>query len=89
MRTTLDLDDTLYRRLKAAAALRGESVRVLVTRAIERELDGPPAMYGAVREPSPRPWIGAASEYAKKIPGPNDIDSVRRSIAAARERGEL
>jgi hypothetical protein len=47
MRTTLDLDDTLYRRLKATAALRGESVRALVTRAIERELDGPSAVDGA------------------------------------------
>ena len=38
MRTTIDLSDTLYRRTKAVAALRGSSMKDLIVQAIEREL---------------------------------------------------
>jgi hypothetical protein len=89
MRTTLDLDDTLYRRLKAAAALNGESVRAVVTRAIEREIDGAHASGTAVREPSPRPHFGALRHYALRKGGPFTIEHEREGVAAARERGEL
>ena len=37
MRTTIDLPDALFRRAKATAAVRGVSMKVLVTTAIERE----------------------------------------------------
>ncbi len=42
MRTTIDLPDPLFRRLKAAAALQGVSLKELVARAVRRELDAPP-----------------------------------------------
>jgi hypothetical protein len=38
MRTTIDLPDVLYRRTKAAAALRGSSMKALIVLAIEREV---------------------------------------------------
>jgi hypothetical protein len=38
MRTTIDLPDTLFRRTKAVAALRGSSMKDLIVRAIEREV---------------------------------------------------
>lgn len=38
MRTTIDLPDVLFRRTKAAAALRGSSMKDLIVLAIEREV---------------------------------------------------
>ena len=39
MRTTVDLPDTLYRRTKAVAALRGSSLKELIISAPEREVN--------------------------------------------------
>jgi hypothetical protein len=39
MRTTVDIPDPTYRRLKARAAQEGSSVKVVVLRSIERELE--------------------------------------------------
>ncbi len=39
MKTTLDIPDKVFRKAKAAAALRGQSLRDLVTEAIEKHLD--------------------------------------------------
>lgn len=40
MRTTLDIPDTKYRRLKTKAAREGTSVRQIVLRGVDRELSG-------------------------------------------------
>lgn len=39
MRTTVDLEDHLFRRAKSAAALHGLSLKELITRALKRELE--------------------------------------------------
>jgi hypothetical protein len=41
VRTTVDIPDPVYRRLKSAAALRGCSVKDLVLLGVKAELDGP------------------------------------------------
>ena len=38
MRTTIDLPDPVFRRLKASAALEGLSLKELILRAVEKEL---------------------------------------------------
>jgi predicted alpha/beta hydrolase len=43
MRTTVDIPDVTYRRLKAKAARQGCSVRQLILRGVERELAPPRA----------------------------------------------
>jgi hypothetical protein len=43
MRTTVDLPDSLFRKTKAVAALRGSSMKDLIIHAIEREVTGSPA----------------------------------------------
>jgi hypothetical protein len=43
MRTTLDIPDDVYRRLKVKAAVEGETVRRIALRGILREIDGPAA----------------------------------------------
>jgi hypothetical protein len=40
VRTTVDIPDLTYRQLKARAALRGCSVRELILRGVEAELNG-------------------------------------------------
>jgi hypothetical protein len=42
MRTTLDIPDEVYRRLKVKAAVDGETVRKIALRGILREIDEPP-----------------------------------------------
>ena len=39
MRTTIDLPDNLLRRTKALAAVRGSSMKELIVRAVEREVN--------------------------------------------------
>jgi predicted DNA-binding ribbon-helix-helix protein len=41
MRTTVDIPDSIYRRLKSEAALRGCSVKELVLRGVKAELEEP------------------------------------------------
>ena len=53
MRTTIDLPDTLFRRTKAVAALRGSSMKDLIVRAIEREVAAQ-SKSGSAAKPSPR-----------------------------------
>ena len=42
MRTTIDIPDPVYRRLKATAALRGSTIKQIVCGLVERELGPPP-----------------------------------------------
>ena len=42
MKTTIELPDELLRRAKATAAVRGESLRVLLTAALSSHLQEPP-----------------------------------------------
>lgn len=39
MRTTIDLSDDLFRKLKAVSSLQGLSLKQFISRALERELD--------------------------------------------------
>lgn len=41
MRTTVDLPDELFRKMKATAALRGMSLKQFITRAVETEISKP------------------------------------------------
>ena len=42
MRTTVDLPDTLFRKTKATAALRGSTMKELIVHALEREVETQP-----------------------------------------------
>ena len=50
MRTTVDIPDPLYRRLKATAAERGTSVKEVIVRSVEKELE-PARKKGRVKAP--------------------------------------
>ena len=51
MRTTIDLPDPLFRKMKAAAALRGTTLKGFVEGAVERELEARPRKQHRVRLP--------------------------------------
>jgi hypothetical protein len=42
MRTTVDLPDELFRKTKATAALQGTSLKELIIRAVEKEVNSQP-----------------------------------------------
>ena len=44
MRTTVDIPDSTYRRLKARAANEGASVRALILRGVEQMVQGKPSV---------------------------------------------
>lgn len=78
MRTTLSIDDDLYRRAKAAAALRGRSVTSLIEDALRQALDGPPS-------PGRVPDLPVAPESGGPLPGIDLHDA--RSLAAVLDEG--
>lgn len=78
MRTTLSIDDVLYRRAKAAAALQGCSVTSLIEDALHRLLDTPTT-------PAPVPELPVASETGGPLPGIDLHDA--RALAAVLDEG--
>ncbi len=46
MRTTIDIPDAMYRRLKARAAREGQSAKSLILRGVEQVLTPPPTVPG-------------------------------------------
>jgi predicted DNA-binding ribbon-helix-helix protein len=73
MRTTVDIPDPVYRRLKTAAAQRGCSVKELVLRGVKAELEGGKAVRKAktIRLPiidSKRPgWLRLSNHQINEI----------------------
>jgi hypothetical protein len=53
MRTTVDLSDELYRRAKAAAALRGRKFKDLVEEGLRRVLEAPEPKTSVKQPPTP------------------------------------
>jgi hypothetical protein len=68
MRTTLDIPDAAYRRLKIKAAMEGDTLRAIALRGILREIDEQPAAA------LPRLSEPILKSYA---PGSIDIDNER------------
>ena len=66
MRTTIDLPDNLYRRVKALAALRGKSLKTFITSALEKEV----AAANALEVPKRRvslPLVKSSKPGSRKI----------------------
>ena len=51
MRTTIELPDPVFRRLKASAAIQGLSLKQIILRAVERELGSARIKKGKIRFP--------------------------------------
>lgn len=78
MRTTLVLDDDLYRRAKAAAAHQGRTVTSVVEEALRRMLDDQ-------TQPAEIPDLPVARESGGPLPGIDLHDA--RALAAVLDEG--
>jgi hypothetical protein len=58
MRTTVDMPDALFRKTKAAAALRGSSMKELIIHAVEREPANASSPAKRVELPLIQSWSG-------------------------------
>ena len=82
MKTTIDLPDELFRRAKAIAALRGESLKQLITESLEKELN-PARGAGEARHPEAaatlvRELDALAAQVSASWVGAQDaVDAVR------------
>lgn len=85
MKATIEFDDHLYRRLKATAALRGNTVKELVTEGVRRILDESPQNEAQSEDSGvPDAWFGALRAYAGNARGPHSLQAMRRSVARGR-----
>ncbi len=75
MRTTLDLPDPIFRRLKAESALRGQKLKDLVAELIEAGLQSPSSGTHP-RSRSPLPRIRKATGHVNAALGNQEIDSI-------------
>jgi hypothetical protein len=76
MKTTLEIPDDLFRRTKAMAALRGESMKDFVTEALQAHLERP-----APEASSVTGWRSVFGKARKE-----DVEAVDAIIAAELER---
>jgi hypothetical protein len=74
VKTTLEIPDDLFRRTKAEAALRGESLKDFVTGAIQAHLDRP------AKEASPRGWRSVFGQARRE-----EVEPIDAVIAAELE----
>lgn len=91
MKTTLDIPDQVYRRVKAKCALEGLAVREVAVGLFSAWVDeaegaaktAVPELGTIDGQPVPV-WFGALRKYAQNARGRFDMDAVRRSIARGR-----
>ena len=69
MKTTLEIPDELFRRTKATAAMRGQSLKDFITGALRTHL-------GQVVETSPRGWQSVFGQARRE-----EVDSVDTIVA--------
>jgi hypothetical protein len=67
MKTTLEMPDELFRRAKATAAQRGQSLKQLITAALQHELSKPKPTHAAGSARARRAQVRATMRELKKI----------------------
>ena len=95
MKTTIDIPEDIYRRVKARSAMEGRAVREVAITLFRTWVDQPDALPTSPEqkppevdaEPAP-PWFASLRKYAHNARGRYDMDAVRRSIARGRARKE-
>ena len=85
MKATIDLDESLYRRLKVEAARRGRTVRELVAEGIRAVIDAPPVADSASDGTHAPGWFDSLSSYAGRAEQ-HDLEAMRASIARGRKK---
>ncbi|MBI3987731.1 MAG: hypothetical protein HY343_12465 [Lentisphaerae bacterium] len=95
MKTTIDIPEDIYRKVKAKSALEGRPVRdvtITLFRAWIEQSKAPLAGLGekppVAGAPSTPTWFASLRKYAHNARGRYDMGSVRRSIARGRASEE-
>lgn len=95
MKTTIDIPEVIYRKVKAKSAIEGRPVRDVAITLFSAWVDQCDAQLARSEEKAPevgappKPlWFASLRKYARNASGRYDIDSVRRSIARGRAREE-
>ena len=86
MKTTLEMPDELFRRAKATAAKRGQSLKQLVTTAVEHELAKPskPATSPKARNARAEAWLKEFDQLSQRISAAWNSDT--GAVEAIREQ---
>ncbi len=95
MKTSIDIPEDVYRKVKAKSALEGRSVRDVaimlfggwVETSGARDADSAASPLVVDKQPDP-PWFASLRHYAQNAHRRYDMDSVRRSIARGRSEAE-
>jgi hypothetical protein len=82
MKTTIEFDPALFRRLKVEAARQGRTIRELVDEGVRHVIARPGAAAAAAHE-QPE-WFGTLSSYAANAGGRHGLAAIRRSVARTR-----
>ena len=89
MRTTLDLPDELFRQVKARAAVKGTTLKELLTRYVEsglRQRDSPPSLAGkrsklpVIKRRNRSAIPDVTPELQTKLEREDDLAKLRRSF---------
>jgi hypothetical protein len=96
MKTTIDIPDTIYRKVKAKSAIEGRAVRdvaiTLFSSWLENnDLDSQKSQMESepAKQPSKPLWFASLRKYAANANGNYDMAAIRRSIAHGRRNKEL
>ncbi len=86
MKTTLEMPDELFRRAKTTAAKRGQSLKQLVTTALEHELSKPfkPAASAKARNARAEAWLKEFDDLSRRISAAWNSDT--GAVEAIREQ---
>lgn len=85
MRTTLDLPDELFRQVKARAAVRGTTIKDLLTRYVESGLRQPDAPSVPARARSRLPVI----KRRNRVPIPSLTPALQASLDEEEDRAKI
>ena len=67
VKTTIELPDDLYCKAKAVAALRGQSMKDLITQLLQREIGAPPAATAGARKKAAGKFSRELEALAKEV----------------------
>lgn len=67
VKTTIELPDDLFRKAKAVAALRGQSMKDLITQVLQREIGAPPAASTGNRKKTADKFSRELDALAKEV----------------------
>ena len=83
MKTTIDIPDALYRRVKMKSAQSGTPVRAIAISLFSNWLDAPPATVPKKKAEKYPAWFGILRPYGENVKA-HDMESIRASIAKGR-----